>query len=261
MFFEELGQRCLDRLLLARVTVHLLDAERQVRPIEPRDDPFGRVHRELADDVVLNFARRRRGERECRHVAEELSDFLEASEIGAKIVAPLRDAVRFVDGEQRDVDRGDRALEGAIAESFGCDVDELVVSRAQPVETAPLLLVRDRAVDEGDGDAAQSERVDLILHQRDERGHDHRRPGKDQSGDLVTERLAAARRHDDEAVLPVGDRPERSRLTVTKVVEAEGVSKDRSGRREELVSRRRSNHGRGQGLLVSDSHGLPFVRG
>ena len=61
------------------------------------------AHAELADDVVLHFLCRGRGERENRRAAESLCDRAEAQIVGTEIVSPLADAVRFIDDEESDV--------------------------------------------------------------------------------------------------------------------------------------------------------------
>ena len=99
------------------------------------------------------------------------------------------------------VDPAERVEERAAAEAFRRDVNELVFAGRQPADARLLFAERERAVDEGGGDAAPLQRVHLILHQRDERADDDRDAFEHQRGKLVTERFAAAGRHDDQRVV------------------------------------------------------------
>jgi hypothetical protein len=51
--------------------------------------------------------------------------------MGPKIVAPLRDAVRLVDGEKGDPCRLQKSLEIVHEQAFGGHVDEIDLARAQ----------------------------------------------------------------------------------------------------------------------------------
>jgi hypothetical protein len=69
---------------------------------------------------------------------------------------------------------------------------------AQPRE---LVVVRERAVDVSGRDVAGVERVDLVLHQRDERRDDQSHAREKQRGQLIAERLPPPGRHHDDNVL------------------------------------------------------------
>ena len=71
------------------------------------------------------------------------------------------------------------------------------------------------------------ERGDLVFHQGDERADDQRRATAREAGELVAQRLAGARRHDQEHVF-TGGRGFASGLLVRTVGgEAEGVPEQR----------------------------------
>jgi hypothetical protein len=70
------------------------------------------------------------------------------------------------------------------------------------------------------------ELVLLVLHQRDERADDERQPGQHEGGELVDERLAAARGHDDERVRAAQHGLDRLVLPVLEVVVAEALRED-----------------------------------
>ena len=112
-------------------------------------------------------------------------------ERGAEIVAPLRDAVGFVDHEEIELD-----LLAALSRNAGSDRRSGVV---KTISTWPLrdcferglLLARgERAVHFDRRHARLRELVDLVFHQRDQRRDDERRARQMQRGKLVAQRLA-----------------------------------------------------------------------
>ena len=173
---------------------------RQVRAIEAGDDRLRRIELELRDDVGANVRRRGRGERDGRRPAELFTHLGDAQIARAEVVAPLADAVRLVDGEQRDAGVAQPLGGGAEVEPLRRDVQQLDVAAHGARQAIRDLRRRERAVDERRRQAARVERVDLVLHQRDERRDDDRELGQHQRRHLVAERLAAARRQHDERV-------------------------------------------------------------
>ena len=66
------------------------------------------------------------------------------------------------------------------------------------------------------------ESIHLVLHQRDKRGNHYGGPVHDQRGDLVTQRLATAGRHQNETVTAADDRVDNVLLGMAEAV----VTKD-----------------------------------
>ena len=126
-----------------------------------------------------------------------------------EVVAPLGDAVRLVDHEEADPRLADALEEPGRGEPLGRDVEQ---PRAPGHRAVDRRAVRRRVllrVDERDLAGRDAlERLHLVLHQRDERRDHQREVGPHQRGQLVAERLARARRHDDEHVAP-GHAPPR----------------------------------------------------
>ena len=78
-----------------------MNAQAQVGPGEPGDE-FPRVLQgELREDVAPDLGRRRGRERRHLWAAEFFEHLAEPEIIRPEIMAPLRDAVRLVDGKQR----------------------------------------------------------------------------------------------------------------------------------------------------------------
>ena len=78
-----------------------------------------------------------------------------------------------------------------------------------------------RRVDERGGNLLPGQPVHLVLHQRDQRRDHDRDALEHQRGKLVAQRLAAARRHDDQAVLPGERRRDGLFLAFEKLPKAE----------------------------------------
>jgi len=106
--------------------------------------------------------------------------------------------MRLVDRRHRQI-RLREKIERAIGEqSLGRDVEQLQFAVGDAICNALALAWRHRAVDARGGHAVGHERVDLVLHQRDQRRNDEREPIAHERGRLITKRLATAgRQHDD----------------------------------------------------------------
>ena len=135
----------------------------------------------------------------------------EAEVVGPEVVPPLRDAVRLVDDEQPDPRLPDPLEEPGRGEALGRDVEQPQLAPTPRASSAARFARRVLlGVDERDRPGARAlERLDLVLHQRDERRDDERQVVAHQRRQLVAERLARAGRHDDEHVA-AGDAPPRT---------------------------------------------------
>jgi hypothetical protein len=102
--------------------------------------------------------------------------------------------VRFIDRDDRDVERLDALAEGLVRQPLGRDVEQLDCSRVELFIKLAQLVSRERGVQPRGGDALRCQRVHLIPHQRDERGNHQCEPIEQQCRELVTKRLAATRR-------------------------------------------------------------------
>ena len=80
--------------------------------------------------------------------------------------------MRFVNGEERDVDALESLDKVRAAKTFGRDIDELVAALPDPLDARLLFFKVHGTVDESGGQIARVQRVNLILHQGDERRDD-----------------------------------------------------------------------------------------
>ena len=70
------------------------------------------------NDVILHARGSRGGQRQHDRHMELIARLGNMQIIGAKVVPPLREAMRFVDGEQADRDAAERFPKGATAQMF-----------------------------------------------------------------------------------------------------------------------------------------------
>ncbi len=159
-----------------------------------------RVEVEARDDLVARRRSRRRGERHARNARETALELVEHQVVLAKVVAPLRDAMRLVDRDQRQRHAGEHLERLLLHEPLGRDVEKLQGRALEIGDHVLLLGTRECRVQERRPHARVAQRADLILHQRDQRRDHDADPVAQQRGDLVAERLAAAGRHQHERV-------------------------------------------------------------
>lgn len=176
------------------VEVRTFVATEEALELDPED--FAEVAAQVGDDIGLGGGGEARDRR--RLAAEGFADEARDVEvIGAKVVAPLRQAVGFVEHPGGDLAHADRFDEAAAAELFGRHQHDAGVAEADLVERGAAL---DRCQQAVDGvrrvDADLHQVVDLILHQRLQRRDDHRElagaPVVHQRRQLIADGLAAA---------------------------------------------------------------------
>ena len=147
-------------------------------------------------------------------------------------MAPLRHAVRLVDGEQADARGLHRLQERRRREALGRDVEQPQLTGGGAREGRAVHAAVALGVDERDARGIhRRERIDLVLHERHERRDDERQVVAHERGQLVAQRLPRAGRHDDEHV--ARRRADRGAdgglLTGAKGVEAEVLAQGGGG--------------------------------
>ena len=171
----------------------------QVGPVERTLEAIGLLHTQLADDVAADAARRRRRQRQHRDLAELGLQVLQLAVRRPEVMAPLADAVRLIDHHEAQAALGDDRTQGAL-EPLGRDIDEFDLAPAECFEAAAAFFEVDGRVEHGRPEAEPQQRVDLVLHQRDQR-RDHQHGARQQlRGKLERERLAGARGHHPDAI-------------------------------------------------------------
>jgi len=171
------------------------------------DEAHGLNHSELRGNVGLDGWRCGGGKSENRNrtrtVAQCGNVLPDHAVVGTEIVAPLRNAVGFVDGDEGRWALGQHLWKAGNAQALRCD--EKKVEGAGEVVDAGL--ARDGTIEAGvDAGHAQVERGelgDLVFHERDERRDDERGSAKRYGWKLVAERLPCPGGHDEEQVAAI----------------------------------------------------------
>lgn len=146
--------------------------------------------------------------------------------VGAKVVAPLRDAVRLVDGDESGRTFREHLGKAGNTQALGSDKQEVECTG----EVVGAGLAGDGAVKAGvdarNAEVECGEFGDLVFHQRDERRDDERRSTKSDGGKLVAERLPCPGGHDEQQVAAFDCSATDRFLVGAKALEAEdGVQK------------------------------------
>ncbi len=166
-----LFHRFLDLLKLLVVVPHVNDIKVQVRSIDAFVEELhvARLKSQLPHNVGLHFGGGRRSQCNGRWVADHRSNLGETRVVWSKVVPPLADAVRLVDGQYFDVAARDHVPEFRLAKPLGRNVQHVELAIAYLAITRFAFLAIERRVDVGRRDSASRERVDLIFHQGDQR--------------------------------------------------------------------------------------------
>ncbi len=119
-------------------------------------------------------------------------------------MAPLRNAVRLVDGKKRD-----SGIAYEIGEAVGDGPLRRHIEKVERavVDLAPdrnRLLARQRRIQRSRIDAKLFQRLHLIAHQRDQRRDDDTQSGPAERRDLEAERLAGAGRKENDGIAASG---------------------------------------------------------
>ena len=112
--------------------------------------------------------------------------------LGAKIMPPLRDTMRFINGKQRDLCPADHVLEAGRDDPFRCHIQEVEFAAADRVAHIHELFARQRGIERCGADTQLLERLHLVAHQRDQRRDHNADPVPAQRGNLKAQRFAGA---------------------------------------------------------------------
>ena len=152
----------------------------EVRAIKRSDELDRVVQAELGGDVLPDAGGRCRRVRMKTDPRQKLPQPAELPVLRPEIVAPLADAMGFVHGDEANPAGCEDIQEtfAAVAhEPLGGDVQQTIPALAQSGDDLGLLVRRERAVVQGRRHAVANQRVDLILHQRNQR-RDHEREAR-----------------------------------------------------------------------------------
>ena len=136
-------------------------------------DVFVRIAQpELIENVVPHALRRTGGEGGDGNIGEVLAQAGELAVLRAELVAPFGDAVRLIDGEQREWHLFEPAHGVFAGQAFGREIEQPESALRGGAHHGALLFGRLRAIEHGGRDAHIGELRHLVLHEGNERA-DH----------------------------------------------------------------------------------------
>ena len=188
---------------------------------KPWIERSGILEAELIADVALHARRRRGGEADHRRRAQQGQALAEHAVFGSEVVAPLGDAVRLVDGDQRRLALGQHLRETRDRQALGGDEQE--VEAALEVVEAGLarVLAATAGMDALGAKALLLELCHLVFHEGDQGAHDESCAAARDPRQLVAERLAGAGRHHQQRVAALDDGAANRLLMGPEALEAE----------------------------------------
>ena len=177
------------------------DGVADIGAIEAGDEDGGVLQAEAGEDVGAGLRVGGGGQGNEGDRREVAAQAAELDVFRPEIVAPLRNAVRFVNGKEGDGDLGEAGEEILAHQPFRGDIEEVKFAGMELRQRlAGFRRLQGGVVNSG-AHAVGLQGIDLILHQRDQRGDDDADAGAVQGRDLKTEGFAAAGRHEDKSVL------------------------------------------------------------
>ena len=176
------------------------DVVSQVRPVKGSNQDRRVAQSQLLDDVTLHLGRR--GRRECMDACawKGLSQTSQLPVLGDEVMAPLADAVRFIDddgGKPRAVQHLPETWRG---HALGGDVQQVELAAPAAMLDAPEFIRIDVAVHRRGGVPAGGQPIDLVLHERNQWRDDDAQSLHGRRGQLEAQALAAAGGEDHQRV-------------------------------------------------------------
>ena len=127
-----------------------------------------------------------------RHVGVASLELAKLAVVGPEVVAPVADAVGLVDGERAHAGLAQQVPEPVTGQALRGHENQFVPTSADAVADPPAVAWVEAAVEIGRRDASLDERVNLVLHKRDQGREDDGGLIGQEGGGLVAERLAPA---------------------------------------------------------------------
>ena len=185
--------------LTTRLVLHH-DRIADVGPVEARHELARILEGEPLADLLARLRIGGGGERDARHRREALVQDRQPEVLGPEVVPPLRHAMRLVDREERDAARFEQ-LETPIGEQpLGRDVEQIELAGPHRTLDPTHLVERQRGVQVLGPHAVLAQRVDLVLHQRDQRRHHDTGTLAHQRRHLIAQRLAGTGGHQHQRI-------------------------------------------------------------
>ncbi len=207
------------------------DGVADVGAVKAADEDARRFELHALDDVGAGQRIGRGGERNARHTGIALVQHGQLAVLRPKVVPPLADAMRLVDGEQGQLAHRMQLIEQAQktrrVEPLGRHIQQGDAARQQLQLHIAGLVVVEGGVEEGGLDTDLVHGADLVVHQRDE--------GRDDDGgavalllahdgrDLVAQAFAAAGGHQHQRIAAANHMVNNGLLRAAKMRIAKGI--------------------------------------
>ena len=237
-FFYRLARETVDDTALARV---LLDKEHnllvdllglgshlvvEVGPVEGTLVLDGVLYLQIFLDIASHLVGGSSREGYHRRVANLVDGRSEVAVLGSEVVSPLRDAVGFIDGIERNLERLEKLEVLGLVERLGSHVEQLGLAVAHVIHHLCGLRLGERRVEVMGQSVVLADAidgVDLVFHQGDEWRHDDGSALHEERRQLVTQALASAGGHEHKDVVPRHERADNGFLVAFERVKAEIV--------------------------------------
>jgi len=177
-----------------------VDAVLDVGAVEAGDEPAGVAQAQTLDDLLGGGRGGRRRERHARDVGEAVGEVAEGEVVGPEVVAPLRHAVRFVDGDDAEATASEKREGLRTVQPLGGDVQQVEFSGEVGLLDGLPLGGRLCRVEVARANAVGDQGLYLVVHERDQRADHETGARPHERGHLVRDALAAAGRHEHDGV-------------------------------------------------------------
>ena len=203
--------------------VAVADGIADIGPVEPGDDQAVVGNAQLGQHVGAGVGVCRGGQGQTRNLRKGIHQRTQRAVVRPEIMAPLGDAMRFVDGEEADRRAAQQFAEMALAGAFRRDVEQVQLARAEAGDGALAVFRIVGAGQAGGADTIGFGAAQLIVHQRDQRGDHHAGSRQGDGGQLIGQALARAGGHHRQRRLARHDPAHDLILHPAKGGEAEGI--------------------------------------
>ena len=156
------------------------DAVADIGAIKTGDELTRLLQRQTLADFMSGLGIGGGGQRNSRNVGKAIVQNRQAEILRTEIMAPLRDAVRFVDRKERDA-TGRKQLKAAIGEqALGRHIKQINLACPHGSLDPAGLIEAERGVEVFGAHAVFAQGIDLILHQSNQRRNHHAHAGAHQ---------------------------------------------------------------------------------
>ena len=165
-------------------------------------------------------------ERDHRHLREVLPQVADGQVGRPEVIPPLRDAMRFIDGDEGDGETIHACPEQVRPKSFRRHVQEVTMAQCTVLQGHVELLPTHARSERHGPHSPLAQTLHLVLHEGDERGHHEAATALHQRGQLEAEALSSPRGQQGEGVTALEHAAHHLILHRAQVLEAPDAGQD-----------------------------------